>query len=197
VSEVRAAAAGGHDSPARPGDSGPATPARPGDSGPAPPGQPGAGRQAASAQLNRNGRRPGRLALVGGIALSLGLAGIAAACVQAPGLNDGPAEIRMRYSAFTRTEVVVTAGVPITITLVNADPIDHEWLVGDDAFHERHRTGTEPDHGTRPTEVSVPAGTTVTTTVTFQLPGEYPFICHLPGHEAYGMVGTLRVVPAG
>ena len=42
------------------------------------------------------------------------------------------------------------AGVPITITLVNADPIDHEWLVGDEAFHERHRTGTEPHHGDRP-----------------------------------------------
>ena len=95
----------------------------------------------------------------------------------------------MRYSAFSPTEVVATAGVPFTFVLVNADPIDHEWLVGDDAFHERHRTGTEPDHGTRPTEVSVPAGTTRTTTVTFQDPGEYRFICHLPGHEAYGMVG--------
>ena len=149
----------------------------------------------AGARLARR-RRPGRLALVGGIALSLGLAGIAAAWVKAPGLDDGRAEIRMRYSAFSPTEVVATAGVPITFVLVNADPIDHEWLVGDDAFHERHRTGTEPDHGTRPTEVSVPAGTTVTTTVTFQDPGEYRFICHLPGHEAYGMVGILRVVPA-
>jgi len=145
----------------------------------------------------RPGRRPGRLALAGGLVLSLGLAGIAAAWVRAPGLDDGRAEIRMRYSSFAPTEVVATAGIPITIVLVNADPIDHEWLVGDDAFHERHRTGTEPAHGTRPTEVSVAAGTTVTTTVTFRDPGEYRFICHLPGHEAYGMVGTLRVLPAG
>jgi uncharacterized cupredoxin-like copper-binding protein len=141
-------------------------------------------------------RRPGRLALVGGILLSLGLAGIAAAWVNAPGLEEGRAEIRVRYSAFSPTEVVATAGVPITIVLVNRDPIDHEWLVGDDAFHERHRTGTEAHHGRRPTEVSMPAGETVTTTVTFQDPGEYRFICHLPGHEAYGMVGILRVVPA-
>ena len=141
-------------------------------------------------------RRPGRLALVGGIVLSLGLAGIAAAWVRAPGLADGRAEIRMRYSAFTPTELVARAGVPITVTLVNADPIDHEWLVGDDAFHERHRTGTEPSHGSRSTEVSVPAGTTRSTSVTFRDPGEYRFICHLPGHEAYGMVGTVRVLPA-
>ena len=88
---------------------------------------------------------------------------IAAAWVRAPGLGDGgvkAAEIGIHFSAFTPTEVVATAGVPITVTLVNADPIDHEWLVGDAAFHERHRTGTEPEHGVRPTEVSLPAGAT-------------------------------------
>ncbi len=51
-----------------------------------------------------------------------------------------------------------------------------------------------PTTASRPDEVSVPAGTTVTTTVTFRSPGEYRFICHLPGHEAYGMVGIVRVV---
>jgi uncharacterized cupredoxin-like copper-binding protein len=143
-------------------------------------------------------RRPGRLALVGGIALSLGLAGIAAAWVKAPGLSLEPAttaDIGIHFSQFTPTEVVATAGRPITITLSNTDPIDHEWLVGDAAFHERHRTGTEQHHGARPTEVSIPAGATVTTTVVFDQPGDYLYICHLPGHEQYGMVGVLRVLP--
>jgi uncharacterized cupredoxin-like copper-binding protein len=141
-------------------------------------------------------RRPGRLALVGGIALSLGLAGIAAAWVHGPAPTPAKAQIRIHFSAYNTTEVVATAGVPISITLVNTDPIDHEWLVGDAAFHQRHRTGTEPHHGARPTEVSLPPGSTVTTTVTFDAPGDYLFICHLPGHEAYGMVGTLHVRPA-
>jgi uncharacterized cupredoxin-like copper-binding protein len=87
----------------------------------------------------------------------------------------------------------VPAGEPVTHVLRNDDPIDHEWIVGDAANHQRHRTGTEPVHGARPTEVSVPAGTTRTTTVTFTTPGTYLYICHLPGHEAYGMVGTLVV----
>lgn len=142
-------------------------------------------------------RRPGRLALIGGLALALGLTGIAAAWVGAPGLGDDRAEITMRYSSFSAAVVTATAGEPITIVLRNDDPIDHEWLVGDAAFHDRHRSGTEGHHGARPTEVSVPPGAVVTTTVTFQLPGEYRFICHLPGHEAYGMVGVLRVEPAG
>ena len=138
-------------------------------------------------------RRPGRLALVGGIALSLGLAGIAAAWAAAPGHTPAAIEIGIHYSHFGPTDITVRAGDPVTFVLRNDDPIDHEWIVGDAATHERHRTGTEPVHGSRPTEVSIPAGSSRTTTVTFTTPGTYLYICHLPGHEAYGMVGTVVV----
>jgi uncharacterized cupredoxin-like copper-binding protein len=137
-------------------------------------------------------RRPRRFALAGGLALALGLAGIAAAWASGPGAPHA-VEIPIRYSAFVRAEVTVQAGRPITFVLQNGDPIDHEWIVGDAGVHERHRNGTEPVHGSRPTEVTAGAGVTATTTVTFVTPGTYLFICHLPGHEAYGMVGTLRV----
>ena len=101
--------------------------------------------------------------------------------------------IDMRYSAFSPTEVKVPRGAPVTIVLRNEDPIDHEWIVGTEAVHDGHRSGTEPHHGSRPTEVSVPALATVTTVVTFQEAGRLRFVCHLPGHEAYGMVGSLVV----
>jgi uncharacterized cupredoxin-like copper-binding protein len=138
-------------------------------------------------------RRPGRLALVGGIALSLALAGMAAAWSRAA--DDGPVtvDIPIRYSHYQRSEVTVRAGQPVTFVLHNGDPIDHEWIVGDAAVHERHRTGTEAVHGARPTEITIPAGTSRATTVTFATPGTYLYICHLPGHEAYGMVGTVVV----
>ncbi|MEO8570389.1 MAG: plastocyanin/azurin family copper-binding protein [Chloroflexota bacterium] len=138
-------------------------------------------------------RRPGRLALAGGIALSLGLAGIAAAWTHAPGLLPVSETIGIHYSHYDRSQIRVPAGVAVTIVLRNDDPIDHEWIVGDAAVHERHRTGTEPVHGSRPTEVTIPAGTSRVTTITFNTPGTYLYICHLPGHEAYGMVGTLVV----
>jgi uncharacterized cupredoxin-like copper-binding protein len=138
-------------------------------------------------------RRPRHFALVGGIALSLGLAGIAAAWVRAPGLGPVTETIGIHHSHYDRSAVTVPAGVAVTIVLRNDDPIDHEWIVGDAAVHERHRTGTEPVHGSRPTEVTVPAGTSRVTTITFATPGIYLFICHLPRHEAYGMVGTLVV----
>ncbi len=138
-------------------------------------------------------RRRGRVALAGGIALSLGLAGLAAAWAHPAGFAPVTVDIGIRYSHYQRTEVSVPAGVAVTVVLHNDDPIDHEWIVGDAAVHERHRTGTEPVHGSRPTEVTIPAGTSRATTITFTKPGTYLYICHLPGHEAYGMVGTLVV----
>jgi uncharacterized cupredoxin-like copper-binding protein len=139
--------------------------------------------------------RPGRIAILAGLGLSLGLAGIAAAWAGGVGAAPRSAEIDIHYSHFGPSTLTVPAGTPITILLKNTDPIDHEWIVGDAATHERHHTGTEPVHGSRPTEVSIPAGQSRETTVTFNQPGTYLYICHLPGHEAYGMVGTLVVTP--
>jgi uncharacterized cupredoxin-like copper-binding protein len=101
--------------------------------------------------------------------------------------------ITIHYSHYDPDAVTVPHGVPVTFVLVNTDPIGHEWIVGDAALHQRHRTGTEPVHGTRPTEISIPAMTTKETTVTFDQPGTLQYICHLPLHEQYGMVGTLTI----
>jgi len=100
-------------------------------------------------------------------------------------------EIRIHYSKFEPSTLDIPAGVPVTFVIHNDDPIDHEWLVGDAAFHARHRTGTEPVHGDRPDEVSLPANTTKTTTLTLPA-GIYTYICHFPLHEQYGMVGVVN-----
>jgi uncharacterized cupredoxin-like copper-binding protein len=137
--------------------------------------------------------RPGRLVLAGSLALTLGLAGIATAWARPTALAASDVEIPIHYSHYGLGQFTVPAGVPVRIVLKNEDPIDHEWIVGDAALHERHRTGTEPVHDSRPTEVTIPAGATRETTVTFDTPGTFLYICHLPGHEAYGMVGTVVV----
>jgi uncharacterized cupredoxin-like copper-binding protein len=100
-------------------------------------------------------------------------------------------EIRIHYSKFEPTSLNIPAGVPVTFVIHNDDPIDHEWLVGDAAFHARHRAGTEPVHADRPDEVSLPANTTKTTTLTLPA-GSYTYICHFPLHEQYGMVGVVN-----
>jgi uncharacterized cupredoxin-like copper-binding protein len=130
-------------------------------------------------------------ALLAGAALALGAVVMIGSAARAA----EPIEIRIRHSAYLPGAIVVPRGVPVTLVLRNEDPIDHEWIVGDEAVHTRHRTGTEPIHASRPTEVTVPAGETRRTTVRWDEPGTYRFVCHLPGHEAYGMVGTVTVRP--
>ncbi len=102
-------------------------------------------------------------------------------------------EIGIRYSRFHPTNVTVPRGRPVTFVIRNDDPIDHEWIIGSQAVHEAHRTGTEAHHDERPTEVTVPALRIRETTVTFAEAESLEFLCHLPGHEAYGMSGTLTV----
>jgi len=131
-------------------------------------------------------------ALALGLAAALGAAAVAGAVDHEPEPLVVPIEIH--YSHFSPDAIRVPAGRPITFVITNTDPIDHEWIVGDAALHERHRTGTEPVHNARPTEVSIDAGRTVRTTVTFASPSTLTYICHLPGHEAYGMVGTVVIV---
>ena len=112
------------------------------------------------------------------------------------GEAGGQETIAIHYSQFAPEVIEIVAGEPVTITLRNDDPIEHEWIVGTLDVHETHRVGTEPAHDALPSEVTIPAFTTLETTLTFAEPGEYAYICHLPGHEVYGMTGTLRVVEA-
>ena len=119
---------------------------------------------------------------------ALALSGCAPAAAAAP----REVTIAFRYSQFSPRALTVPAGVPLLITLRNDDPIGHEWIVGTPEVHAAHRVGTEPVHEDRATEVSVPPFSSRTTTVVLEA-GTYEFICHLPGHEAYGMRGTLTV----
>jgi len=111
----------------------------------------------------------------------------------AGGRPSSSIEITVRYSKFAPANIAVPVGVPVTITLRNDDPIDHEWIVGGEAVHAFHRVSAEPLHPDRPTEVVMPAMSSTTTTITFEDTGTMEFICHLPGHEAYGMKGTVTI----
>lgn len=140
-------------------------------------------------------RRPARLRVaVGLVALVIVLAAAAAAVASGGGRQPSTSiEIVIRYSKFEPAAITVPVGVPVTITLRNEDPIDHEWIAGDAAVHAVHRVGTEPIHPDHPAEVFIPAMESRTTTITFAQAGSLAYICHLPAHEAYGMVGTMMI----
>jgi uncharacterized cupredoxin-like copper-binding protein len=90
----------------------------------------------------------------------------------------------------------VAPGTTVRFLLRNTDPIDHEFILGDDAVQRRHEQGREREHhGEVPGEVSVAAGGEAATTYTFRTggPASLEFACHLPGHYAYGMRGVALV----
>jgi uncharacterized cupredoxin-like copper-binding protein len=101
--------------------------------------------------------------------------------------------LTIAYSRFAPDQLSFREGETVTFVLVNSDPIDHEFILGDEAVQNRHETGTEPHHDSIPTEVSVPAGETVRTTVTFDEAGPLIIGCHLPGHYGYGMRAEVTV----
>jgi uncharacterized cupredoxin-like copper-binding protein len=139
----------------------------------------------------------GRRRAAAALALGLGIAtatGLGASAV-AQSTDPVVIPITIHWSHYDPASVTVPVGRAVTFVITNTDPIDHEWIVGDAALHERHRTGTEPVHNSRPTEISIPALSQRRTTVTFAAAGSLQFICHLPGHEAYGMVGTVTIAP--
>lgn len=140
--------------------------------------------------------RASRIALALAFASVVALAATGSVLYARGGSDDDvvtAATVRIRYSRFEPERIVVRAGEPVTITVRNDDPVEHEWILGPEELHEKHRTGTEAVHNEHPNEVTVSAYGERTTTLTFNVPGEYKYICHLPGHEAYGMVGTLVV----
>jgi uncharacterized cupredoxin-like copper-binding protein len=125
-------------------------------------------------------------------AVVLGLASVA--CLAAAG-GDGvrTVHVRIGYSAFVPDVIRVEPGETVRFVVRNDDPIDHEFLIGDETVQHVHEVGTEGHHGARPGEISVPAGQTVATTYTFGGAGSTLFGCHLPGHYAYGMRGTIQI----
>ncbi len=102
--------------------------------------------------------------------------------------------VTIRHSRFAPAHIAVRRGATVRFIITNSDPIDHEFILGDEAVQRRHETGTEPAHGRVPGEVSVPAGTAAETNYTFSRAGVVLIGCHAPGHYAYGMRGQVLVV---
>jgi uncharacterized cupredoxin-like copper-binding protein len=125
----------------------------------------------------------------------LALAAGSGACTKAaatPGSRT--VHITIHFSTFDPGRVHVEPGETVRFVVENTDPIDHEFILGGRFVQLIHERGTEAHHPPRPGEISVPAGQTISTTYPFpNAAGELTFGCHLPGHYAYGMRGTVTI----
>ena len=110
------------------------------------------------------------------------------------GPGDVTVQIDVRHSRFEPDHLTVADGTRIRFLVVNHDPIHHELITGEPEVHLRHADGTEAEHPSVPGEVSVDPKASAITTYTFDAPGTYEFVCHLPGHADYGMRGAIEVI---
>jgi uncharacterized cupredoxin-like copper-binding protein len=125
------------------------------------------------------------------VAVSLGpMAACGGGANASPGLQT--VEITIHHSRFVPSAVHVRPGATVRFVVRNTDPIEHELIVGDEATQQLHEAGTDALHQ-GPGAVSVRAGTTAETAYTFPASGSLLFGCHLPGHWAYGMRGTIVI----
>jgi uncharacterized cupredoxin-like copper-binding protein len=114
---------------------------------------------------------------------------------------------RFRYQP---ASIVVRAGRRVTFAVHNAGKLPHEFILGDRATqldHERQMQAASPGTGhthTHAHDMAAPAGTGGALTVppgqtrhltwTFEKPGIVLYGCHVLGHWAAGMKGTIVVL---
>lgn len=105
---------------------------------------------------------------------------------------------------FTPEALTVRSGDTVAFQVRNTGTIDHEFVVGDAALQQQHDQemsqggmgamsmgmGTHHQGGGA---VDVPAGKTAILVYTFHGPGTLLYGCHVSGHYAAGMRGTITV----
>jgi uncharacterized cupredoxin-like copper-binding protein len=105
---------------------------------------------------------------------------------------------------FLPDALTVQAGETIIFEVTNVGVISHEFIIGDVHIQEEHakmmKTGGH--HGDMPHSdsstyvLTIAPGETATLTYAFDQPGTLFYGCHVPGHYAAGMKGTINVTAA-
>src|SRR3972149_4130599 len=122
---------------------------------------------------------------------SQSVAAIAAGALFLGGCASAPQPQAITLTAQTMTyspsTFEVTAGVPVDLTFVNEDALEHDFSVLE--IPVESGAGVEPVlHG------AAEPGATNNLTFTPTKPGTYEFFCTVAGHKEAGMVGTMVVL---
>lgn len=146
------------------------------------------------------------LALTAGVALALGVGSLVvlawaavASNLSSPGGVAAPRTIEVSITDGLRFDpdgLTVRVGETIRFVITNPTPIDHEFVIGDEAAQRMHATemagGMMHDDAHA---VSVPAGETRELIYTFGAAGDLEIGCHVPGHYEAGMHAPVAVAP--
>jgi uncharacterized cupredoxin-like copper-binding protein len=99
---------------------------------------------------------------------------------------------------FTPDSINVHAGETVAFKIANTGTAGHEFVIGDVAAQDQHEQemakGGHMDMAHAGlASVEIPAGKTKTLVYTFAKPGTLLYGCHIAGHYAGGMQGTITV----
>lgn len=99
---------------------------------------------------------------------------------------------------FEPASVSVSVGETVMFEVTNQGTARHEFVIGDDAFQADHETEMVDSGGMamadEPSAITVEPGETKSVIWTFSEPGTFKYGCHVSGHYAAGMVGTIDVM---
>jgi uncharacterized cupredoxin-like copper-binding protein len=105
---------------------------------------------------------------------------------------------------FLPEAVTVQPGETVVFEMTNTGVIPHEFIIGDAHVQEEHAKLMETggDHGDihhgdqASYALTIAPGETASLTYTFDKPGTLFYGCHVPGHYAAGMKGTINITAA-
>ena len=93
---------------------------------------------------------------------------------------------------FDPPSIELSAGDVVTFVVTNEGDADHEFVLGDEAYHEGQASGGGHDMSME-NAVTVAPGETEELTWRFEDAGEVLYGCHVDGHYDGCMVGKIEV----
>jgi uncharacterized cupredoxin-like copper-binding protein len=122
------------------------------------------------------------------------LVAVAALAACSDGGGGREVHVELFEMGFEPARIEVAAGETVTFVVENAGFATHEFFVGDEADQQAREeelaSGAMPSD---PNSVIVANGGSAELTHTFGRAGELLMGCHIIGHYAAGMVGTIVV----
>ena len=96
---------------------------------------------------------------------------------------------------FDPASIEVQVGEVVTFVVRNTGKIDHEFVLGDEAYQDMHEAEMEGgnDMMEMGNAITVAPGEARELTWRFEDAGEVLYGCHEPGHYEGGMVGSIEV----
>ncbi len=118
-----------------------------------------------------------------------------AGCAASPQTTE--VQLTMVEFEYQPSEITVTAGQPVRMTLVNNGTLEHDFSILEFPMEmtSTETGGHEMGSGMEPEmHASAMVGESMMVEFTPTAPGSYEFFCSVAGHKEAGMAGTITVL---